>query len=60
MAKQGLDIEVRTVTIMQSMRTTLSKPYNEDKAVTAASNVLDYPCRQATEERARSHSQARP
>ena len=60
MTRKELDSKAGTVTTMQSMRTTLSKPYNEDKVVTAASNFLNYPCRQAMEEGARSHSQARP
>ena len=47
--KQELDSEAGTVTTMQSMRTTLSKPYDEEKAVTAASKFLNYPCRQAME-----------
>ena len=59
MAKQEVDSEAGTLATMQSMRKKLSKPYDEDNAVTAASNVLNYPCRQTIEERARSHSQAR-
>ena len=40
MAKQEVDDEVGTITTMRSMRTTLSKPYDEDKVVTAVSNSL--------------------
>ena len=40
MAKQEVDDEVGTFTTMRSMRTTLSKPCNEEKAVTTVSNSL--------------------
>ena len=40
MAKKEVDDEVGIVTTMRSMRTTLLKPYDEDKAVTAVSNSL--------------------
>ena len=40
MAKQEVDDEPGTVTTMRSMRTTLSKPYDEDKVVTETSNSL--------------------
>ena len=38
MTKQEANGEARTVTTMRSMRTMLLKPYDENKAVTEASN----------------------
>ena len=44
---------------MQSMRTTLTKPYDEDKAATEANNSVKLSLQDTMEERTKIHSQAR-